>query len=297
MKVFIAGIAGFIGSNIANRLHNEPYYGYKVTGCDTLQFGFESNLEFPDWINLNIGLATNPQLNCNDVLVLAHCANIIYAMKNEADTYKNNSFDTIDAIDKFHGKIVYLSTASVYGNPTEVPTPETAKIHITNAYDMSKLLIEKYLKLRGNYTTLRLSNVYGPNQRPENPYCGVIGRFIDQALKGEPITIIGDGTQTRDFTYVGDVVNAVVDAINLPALNTEINIASGVETTVRGVADKINIFLEDWNVINFIPKRSIDSIDRRCLNIMKAKELLGWSPVYSLDEGISKTIEWMRNAN
>lgn len=294
MKIFITGIGGFVGSNIAIALHHQ---GHRVGGCDTFQFGSSKNLLVgPLGVHYkNFADMKEEVLEEYDILVMSHCANIIYAMTHEAETYKINGLQTMQGIEKFSGKIIYLSTASVYNQANEIPTPETSPLHCVNAYDHSKLMIELYLKERRNFTTLRLSNVYGDNQRPESPYAGVVGRFIDQVIKGEPINIHGTGEQTRDYTFVTDVVRAVMCAINEDPCETEINIASGVETSCIELAKEIFRQAGVEVAINMVPNRKIDTIDRRCLDIKKADDLLNWQPNVFLPEGIARTIEWMKH--
>jgi len=191
--------------------------------------------------------------------------------------------------------VIYTSTSSVYGQADIIPTPETCPENLSNAYDQSKAILEKYLQLRGNYTTLRLSNVYGENQRPENLYCGVVGRFIDNIINDKPVNINGDGKSTRDYTYIDDVARALIIAIDQKPKNTEINIGTGIETSSFSLAVKIGNLLEKVPNINFVEKRSIDKISRRCLDITKAKKLLGWSPCFDLEKGLKRTIEWQKN--
>lgn len=289
MKILITGCAGFIASNVLNtlteiidvNLDGQVSNTYEAWGCDNLQFGYADNVKVNNWSRCGFETLTENYLNDFDVLVHLATANIIYAMDEPVKTFKTNAFDTIELFRKFKGKIIYTSTASVYGQSLELPTKETAEIQCTNAYDTSKFIAEQYLMLRGNYTTLRLSNVYGPGQRPEHPYSGVIGKFIGSDI----LNIYGDGTQTRDYTYVADVVEAIHMAIMQPAKNTEINIASGVETSVNDIAAMFN------RPRKYIDKRAIDGINRRWLSRVKAMYLLGWQPTTELKEGIRLTLE------
>jgi UDP-glucose 4-epimerase len=287
-SVFITGCCGFVASNVANKLVK---LGYDVYGCDNLRFGYRDNLD-PEvsWMDCGFEHVGREHLKQYDILLHMACANIIFAMEDPIDTFMVNALNSIKLIEKFTGKIVYTSTSSVYGNALKIPTPENSIHNVSNAYDQSKLILEKYLKLRGNYTTLRLSNVYGKNQRPENPYCGVIGKFIDAAFKNKPLNIYGDGYDTRDYTYVDDVVAAVIMAIDQDAKNTEINIGTGVETSgvqlIQMISDAIGVTLHVEHLIG----RKIDKITRRCLDISLAKKILGWEPKISLAEGIENTI-------
>lgn len=288
--IYITGICGFVGSNVANTLNEQ---GVLVSGCDNLTFGYEKNIS-PEiyWEHKSF---SEVDLSAFDTLV--HCAtsNIIYSQQNTVETFNNNALETIKLFERFKGKIIYTSTASVYNNAEVFPTPETSRVHVVNAYDTSKYISELYLKQRGNYTTLRLSNVYGTNQHPNHPYSGAIGKMIGSALKGEPIKIYGDGKSTRDYTYINDTVEAIIKAIELPALNTEINVSTGVETSANDLCKLIWKILDKPCKYTREEPRSIDGITRRCLDNSKAKELLSWSPQVSLEEGIRRTIHWQKS--
>jgi UDP-glucose 4-epimerase len=289
-RILVIGSLGFIGSNICNELDKQRY---SVKGIDNLFFGYIENSQENNIDHREVCLSELTRLDLNkfDIIVSSFCSNIIYAIDKPIETYKNNVVNAIKCFSKFDGKIIYLSTSSIYGNPCVIPTPETEPESVINAYDTSKYIIEEYLKTRGNYTTLRLSNVYGEYQRPENPYCGVIGRFIDNKLHGYQTIIYGNGKDTRDFSYVGDVVNAVIKTIETKNLDTEINIGTGIETSINDLIKLIEI-----DHYKLIDKRQIDGINRRCLDISKAKKLLNWEPKISLKEGLLKTIDWI-NAN
>jgi len=291
-KCLVTGCVGFVGSRICARLID---LGIDVYGIDNLSFGSRENIpEGLAWMDKDFNEAGARFLNDFDVLV--HCAvsNIIYAQTHETETFSNNALHAINLFQKFRGKIIFTSTASVYNSAEEIPTPEHAKIHCVNSYDTSKRISEMYLQERGNYTTIRLSNVTGINQRPSSEYCGVVGKMIHSAIKGESIKIIGDGKQTRDFTYVEDVVDAVMRCIELPAMNDEYNIATGIETSIIDLSKMICSALDRPHSIQMIPKRSIDGINRRCLDISKAEKILGWSPKTNIKLGILKTIEWQK---
>jgi len=284
-KVLVLGAAGFIGSNIAKSLNEN---GYVVAGVDNMSFGSEKNV--PDIVfgRQCISTLEKDLLNTFDVIVSSYCSNIIYAMDNMVETYINNIVNGIKCFSKFNGKIIYLSTSSVYGNQKEYPTKEDAEINLHGAYAISKHVMEQYLKQRGNFTTLRLSNVYGYNHRPENPYCGVINKFIYNKLTNNVNKISGGYSSSRDYTFVTDVVNALIKCIQLPAFNQEINIGTSTETTIFELAKMIG---GDYEVIK---KREIDVIERRCLDISKAKKLLGWEPKVCLEEGLKLTEQWIK---
>lgn len=281
-KILVVGSAGFIGANICRILKNK----YKIHGVDNYLFGTSKNV-FVDTTIADVKNLGVDYLNRFDIVISSFCSNIIFAGDNPDDTYKNNVLSALTCFNKFYGYIINLSTSSVYGNPKIIPTPEYEPEKTSNAYDTSKLIVEEFLKLRGNYTTLRLSNVYGEYHRPENKYSGVICKFIYNHLKGDQCVVYGN--DTRDYTYVGDVVDAIDKCVFRGALNTEINIGTGKETSSKELLELIG-------VSSYVEKepRNIDGISRRCLDISKAKELLGWKPNTTLSEGIEKTKQWIK---
>lgn len=295
--IIVTGAAGFIGSAVCRKLHEQ---GLAVIGIDDLSFGYEKNI--PEGIHFEKigfekftrnGYTGKYAFSEEDIIIHLATANIVYAQSHPVETFKVNAEKTIEFLKSIPGKIIYTSTSSVYGNSEYLPTFEEAEVNTSNAYDSSKRSAELFLQKRGNYTTLRLSNVYGPYQRPENPYCGVIGKLIDAAYKGKSFTVYRDGSDTRDYTYVDDVVDAIISAACIyPARNTEINIGTGVETSVRDLIDIISEKTNKSILTKKVEGRSIDTIRRRCLFIDKAALLLRYSPKVSLQDGIKKTIEW-----
>jgi len=292
--IYITGAAGFVGSNLTMALQN---YSQPVVPIDNLMFGNTENL--PPQANLEI-MDFNEAIpdggNPYDILVHLATANLIWSGLNPVHTFINNAQNTLELFQRFRGRIVYTSTASVYNNATQIPTKESAAIKTYTAYDTSKRVAEQFLISRGNYTTLRLSNVYGPNQRPSSPYSGVIGKLVNCALKGETFKLHGNGENTRDYTFITDVVEAIQKAIQMPPTYTEINIGTGEETsTVELIRLVARLTGKDIKVSEE-PARFIDGIQRRCMDVTKAKEILLWEPKTHIGTGLMKTIEWQRNA-
>jgi len=283
MKIAITGGLGFVGSNIAKRFALD----HEITVIDDLSFGSLENI--PKDCSIQIKRFQEADFDEYDILI--HCAtsNIIYAQDHPIETFMNNANDTIQLFERFKGYIIYTSTASVYGDAQNLPTKESDDIKVSNAYDASKRCAEKFLQLRGNYTTLRLSNVYGPGQLASNPYCGVIGRFIEDIANDKQITIFDDGMQTRDFTYIDDVVNAVALCLDTN-FDAEINISGGEETSVEQLSHYLHYLLDKPICAKYVGGRSIDSIQRRWLDCTNAELLLGWRPLTTLKEGLKQTI-------
>jgi UDP-glucose 4-epimerase len=167
-------------------------------------------------------------------------------------------------------------------------------------YPASKFSMEHYCQVFYHMyqlpvTILRLSNVFGPGQTLSNPYCGVVTRFFNAIQAGEPIPIYGNGHQTRDFTYIDDAMDAIILAADIPETAGKVyNVGTGKETSVNTLANKITeitgrIFYPTKN----LPKRVIDKVDRRAVDISLIGKELDWSPRYTLEEGLALTYEWI----
>jgi UDP-glucose 4-epimerase len=197
-------------------------------------------------------------------------------------------------------RVVYASSASVYGNPRYIPINEDDRLNILNPYAASKLSGEhfcsSFFETYGlPVVTLRYSNVYGINQSPTNPYCDVVSKFFEKLISGVPPLIHGDGEQTRDFTYVGDVVEAtLLAALNTKAVGEVFNVGSGKETSVNLLARTIaDITGKEIHPVH-IDRRDIDNIRRRVLNIEKVRRVLRWIPSTPLKDGLRHTYDWLR---
>lgn len=295
-RILITGGAGFVGSNIAKALVKE----HEIFIVDNLSFGSKKNLDTDILTThfLNDDFNNIPVVFLNSFDILIHCAtvNINYAIQHPIETFKVNALNTIDLFRRFKGKIIYTSTSSVYGQADEFPTKETAEMRVFNAYDQSKLIAERYLKLRGNYTTLRLSNVYGINQRPDNPYSGVVAKFIYEMMLDHKVEIFGDGEATRDYTHIKDVVRAIEMAIEGGgyAYNMTFNISGSNEVSTIGLVKKIAILLDKEGYFINKPNRAIDKISRRLLDTSLIEKHLGWTPKVAFNDGLTHTIEWIK---
>lgn len=196
-------------------------------------------------------------------------------------------------------RFVYTSSSSVYGNMRNLPAREDGVTNVLSQYAATKLLGENYTIMYNTLydlptTSLRYSNVYGYGQTPRNPYCGVIGKFIHNALTNKALTIVGDGQQTRDYTFVTDAVEAtLLAAVHPKAIGEVYNVGTGVETSVNRVAQLICENIPDVKTER-LPERDIDNIRRRFVDIDLIHKRLGWTPKVSIEEGIKKTIEWYR---
>ncbi len=303
-KVLVTGGAGFVGSNVTEYIVRA---GGRVTVLDDLSTGQIENIdddidfEFVNGSVVDRGLVNRLVKEVDYVCHLA-ARNIILSTKNPVSDYEVNIGGTLNVLlaARDHGveRIVYSSSASVYGNPRILPIAEDERPHTFSPYSVSKLAGENYC--RAFYETygipvaaLRYSNVYGPKQSPNNPYCGVISKFIEAIDLGRAPQLHGDGQQTRDFTYVGDTVEATLTALLSPKSEGLVfNLGTGIETSVVGLCEKIIERMGSAIEYEHIDRRDIDNIRRRVLNIELIRTRLRWQPQIGLHEGLKRTIDW-----
>ncbi len=291
MKFVITGGAGFIGSNLVNKLVLE---GNEVHIIDNFSSGLKDNcnknavyheIDISDSNNIN--KIQSILLGADTVFHLAAKARVQLSI-NEPLTYeKNNTFGTLNilkaSVDSKVRRVVYSSSSSVYGNTKKLPSKESDKISPISPYALQKYYGELLCKLFSelyNLETicLRYFNVYGENQILGGAYSTVIGIFIDQFNKGLPLTINGDGSQRRDFTYVGDVVNAnILSSKSKKAGYGEvINIGNGQSTSIIDLANMIGK--------DFIFKKKLNEPFENLADNSKAKNILNWEPTMKLEK-------------
>lgn len=304
-KVLVTGGAGFVGSNLVRTLVQK--HGADVTVLDNLFTGDEKNLAGVSYQFVH-GSVEDPAL-VNECVrgkeIVFHLAsrNIIisnYDPREDLNVNVGGAYNVFEACAEHNvGRVVYTSTSSVYGNPRSLPVQETDPKSFLNFYSASKFSAEVYAKTFCEVfnlpaTILRYSNIYGDYQTPSNPYCGVIGKFISAALAGEPLKVHGDGLQTRDYTYIDDAVNATIAAAFCPqAVGEDYNIGTGVQSSVTEVADAVIRLTKSRSVIQHVDNRDIDNIRNRCICIAKAMDHLQYRPVFTLEEGLKATVQWV----
>jgi UDP-glucose 4-epimerase len=303
-RVLVTGGAGFVGGAVVRRLVD---MGARVTVLDDLFTGIAETV--PTGAQLVQGSVTDVGLVHE--LVAAHSVvfhmaarNIIASTKNPRDDFETNIGGTLNVLmaarQSSADRVVYTSSTSVYGNPRSIPINEDDGLVLLSPYAVSKLGGENYcLAFYESYglpvSVVRYSNVYGPGQRPENPYCGVVSKFFAAALAGESLLIHGDGEQTRDFTFVDDAVDATLLAAVHPRAEGEVfNVGTGIETSVNALAAAIVRAVRSDASISHVDRRDIDNIRRRVVNIEKIRRMLHWAPQVTLEHGLETTAEWIR---
>src|SRR5215813_10241101 len=298
-KVLVTGGAGFVGSNVVGHLLRD---GASVIVLDDFYTGSDANLPINhSRLEVIRGSVTDFDLVREVVrrsTIVIHLAarNIIVSTKNPREDYEVNIGGTLNVLlavkEAGIRRVVYSSSASVYGNPRYLPINEDDATNMLSPYAVSKFAGENYCKaFYESYglstAVVRYSNVYGVAQRPDNPYCGVIAKFFESAMANEPPRIHGDGEQTRDFTYIDDVVEATLLAgINPKADGQVYNVGTGREVSVNQLA-RLIIDITGADVEpEYVDRRDIDNIRRRVVNIEKIRRELRWVPIYTVEQGL-----------
>ena len=292
MICLVTGGAGFISSHLAHALLEK---GNEVIVLDNFSTGRPQNLDHvADTIRLvesdisQTGSWQGLLDGVGQVFHLAALADIVPSIENP-DKYcqsnVNGTFNVLEACRKFDvKKIIYSASSSCYGIPDKYPTKETADIRPLYPYALTKYLGEQLVMHWCQVydlpaVSLRLFNVYGPRSRTSGTYGAVLGVFLAQKLAGKPFTVVGDGTQTRDFTFVSDVVDALINAAESDVRGEIINIGSGNTCSVNNLVE-----LLEGDVVH-IPKRPGEP-DCTWADITKAGKLLGWRPSMKFEEGV-----------
>jgi UDP-glucose 4-epimerase len=283
--------------------------GAKVTVLDDFFTGLERNLPMGHpALDVIRGSVTDEAVVREAVAeseYVFHMAarNIIVSTKNPREDFATNIGGTLNVLmaarESEVRRVVYTSSASVFGNPRYLPINEDDPTSMLSPYAVSKYGGENYCNaFFESYgvpvTSVRYSNVYGPMQRPENPYCGVVAKFFSAAMSGKAPVIHGDGEQTRDYTFITDAVSATLLAAVTPRAEGQVyNVGTGRETSVNQLADSIIRVAGRSMRAEHFDRRDIDNIRRRVLNIEKARRELRWVPEMTLENGLRATHDWL----
>lgn len=304
--VLVTGGAGFIGSHLCRKLLTE---GNEVICLDNFYTGSHENIA--DLCgNKNFSVVTHDvqmpySFYVDEIYNLACPASPPHYQRDPISTFKTGIFGAINALDlavKWNAKILQASTSEVYGDALEHPQNESYWGNVNcdgvrACYDESKrgaetLFFDYYRKHNARIKIIRIFNTYGPFMNPTDGR--VVSNFIMQALRGDDITIYGDGKQTRSFCYVDDLVSGIMCTMDTPDDFTgPVNLGNPGEFTMLELAEKVVALTHSKSKIVFEPLPKDDPKQRRP-DISKAKNILGWQPTVMLDEGLAKTIEYFK---
>jgi len=296
MKCLVVGGAGFIGSNLVDKLINN---GNDVVIIDNLSTGKKENINpkaqlyVKDITNMRRSSDFTMFEGVDVVFHLAAMARVQPSIENPIEYHDANVNGTLNmlkaSVDYKVKRFVFSSSSSVYGNVEQLPTPEGHSLNPMSPYALHKLVGEQYCKLFSELygmetACLRYFNVYGERQLLEGAYCLVMGIFAGQLLKGEPMTINGDGENRRDFTYVGDVVDANVRCMDYPLeLSGDVfNIGNGDNRSVNQIADLLSSKGER------IHREPVIEPKETLADNTKARKVLGWKPTNKIEDWIVK---------
>jgi nucleoside-diphosphate-sugar epimerase len=303
----VTGGAGFIGSHLSEELVRR---GHTVRVVDSLITGHRRNLEHLAGVEFlkgdlaDLAVARSAVKGMDYVLHQAAIPSVPRSVKDPVTSNGANVTASLNVLvaarDAGVKRLVYAGSSSAYGNTPTLPKREDMPTNPLSPYALQKLVAEQYAQmftaLYGFETvTTRYFNVFGPRQDPGSPYSGVISLFSTAVLDGRPPTIYGDGEQTRDFTYVANVVDGVLRACEAPkAAGEVVNVATGGRISLNDLLRVINKIVGTNLEPIYKETRAGDVKDSQA-DISKAKQLLGYTPIVSLEEGLRHTLDWCRS--
>ena len=305
----ITGVAGFIGSSIARALLER---GEQVRGIDNLATGKRENIEeIADRIDFReadlLDLEAMKKA-CQGVECVYHQAAIPSVPKSVLDPLGSNQANVdgtvnilIAARDAKVRRVVYAASSSAYGDTPTLPKREDMTPNPISPYAVAKLASEYYMIsffrcYRLETVSLRYFNIFGPRQDPTSPYSGVLAKFITQMLRGEQPTIFGDGSQSRDFTYIDNAVSANLLAAQAPAAKVAgrvFNIATGTRVDLNQTFELLKKMTGYAGKVKYATEREGD-IKHSLADISLATKALGYEPKVNFEEGLQRTVEWYR---
>lgn len=305
-RVLVTGGAGFLGSNLCKRLLEDGHY---VIAVDNLYTGRIENIQpffsNPDFEFVHHDITEPMDIKVEEIYNAACPASPPHYQKSPTFTTKTcvqGLIHMLDIATKYHAKILQFSTSEVYGDPQIHPQPEQYRgyvnpIGIRSCYDEGKrcgeaLCFDYAREFHTRVKVIRIFNTYGPNMDPKDGR--VVSNLIMQALKGEDITIYGDGSQTRSFCYVDDLIEGIVRMMDSKdEIMGPVNLGNPGEFTILELAQRIIEKTNTISKIQYCPLPADDPLQRKPV-IEKAKELLSWEPQVSLDQGLDATIPYFK---
>lgn len=305
MRILITGGAGFLGSHLCDRLIAE---GHEVICLDNFFTGRRKNIlhliSHPNFEVIRHDVVQPILLEVDRIYHLACPASPVHYQYNPVKTIKTNVLGTHNMLGlakRVKARFLLASTSEVYGNPVEHPQKETYwgnvnPIGLRSCYDEGKRAAETftmdYHRQSGvDVRIVRIFNTYGPRMMPDDGR--VVSNFIIQALKGQDLTVYGDGGQTRSFCYVDDLIDGMVRMMNIEKFTGPVNIGNPEEYTILDLAKKIISMTGSRSKIVYRPLPEDDPVQRRP-DISLAVQVLGWRPKVSVDDGLRMTIEYFR---
>lgn len=308
--MLVTGGAGFIGSHLVERLLAD---GARVRVLDNFSTGTRANLLFAAKFRRQLEVIRGDIRNRAALARAARGVRVIYhqaamrsvprSVKDPLGANENNVTGTLNVLEAARRgrvpRVVYASSSSVYGARPELPKREEQPPAPISPYAVSKVAGEQYAavwtRLYGVETVgLRYFNVFGPRQDPKSEYAAVIPRFILWGLKGRPLEVHGDGTQSRDFTYIDNVVEANLLAARAPEAGGEVfNVGCGDRVSLLEIIAKLEAILGRRLSLKHTPPRAGD-VPHTLADVGKAKRLLGYSPLVDFDEGFRRTVEYFK---
>jgi UDP-glucose 4-epimerase len=302
----ITGVAGFIGSHLAKALISQ---GHQVRGLDNLATGFLANVPSAvDFVEADLADAPAVARACLGVDAILHqgaLPSVPRSVKDPLPSHLANLDGTFNLLEGARAagvkRVLYAASSSAYGNQPGFPRVETMLPQPIAPYPVQKLAgelyMQSYARVYGLETVcLRYFNIFGPRQAPDSPYAGVIAKWASQMLRNEPVSIQGDGLQSRDFTYIANAVSANLLALNAPAgrvAGRVFNVACGERfsliQTFQTLAE-----LTGYTAAPIHSERRPGDIDTSLADISAAHDAFGYIPLVSFEEGLARTVAWHR---
>jgi UDP-N-acetylglucosamine/UDP-N-acetyl-alpha-D-glucosaminouronate 4-epimerase len=309
MKILVTGGAGFIGSHLAHALVTA---GHRVRVLDNLQGGHRANLSaIAADVELIEGDCSDPKFaeraarGMDVVYHLAAVPSVARSVQDPASAHRNSATATLTMLVAARGagvrRFVYAGSSSVYGDAAALPKREDMTPHPLSPYAVGKLAGEHYVRIFASLfgmetVTLRYFNVFGPRQDASSPYSGVISLFITAMLEGRTPVVYGDGKQSRDFTYVANVVDGNLRALTAKGLTGQaVNLATGRRVTLNRLLKALARELRCDPTAMRVPARPGD-VTHSLADVRRARRLLGYRPTVDFETGLRLTVDWYRDA-
>ncbi len=309
-RILVTGGAGFLGSHLCERLVNQ---GHEVTCLDNLFTSQKNNIEHlevkPNFKFVRHDVTESYKFEIDEIYNLACPAAPGHYQYNPIKTLKTSVLGTMHALGlgkRLDARVLQASTSEVYGDPDVHPQPESYRGNVNpigprSCYDEGKRAAETlmfdYRRMHNSrIKVVRIFNTYGPRMHPFDGR--VVSNFIRQAVAGEPLTIYGDGKQSRSFCYVDDLIDGLILAMNTPDDFTgPVNIGNPVEFTIRELAERVVRLVGGATKIELARPLPQDDPKQRCPDITLARSVLKWEPTVQLEDGLKRTIDWFRSVD